>query len=311
MDSSELYHVKQQFILGAYKTLVDLSLPDPNSPDHTPTLLYQARAHIALNNPKAAIALLPDGSSNVAVKAAASLARYVAATDAASKDSQLEDLRDLAVEIEGEDADGSEKDRALVRVLAGTAFARAGEVEEALETLGGATEDLEAVSVIVQIYLSINRPDLARKEFDRAKKWAEDDLLLQLIESTIGLVSGKDGYSNCNSFYTEQIGNPSLSSPHLLTARGVTRILRNEFPEAKSDLEESMEQQKGDAETLAAYVVASGLAAPKKPEVDELWNRLVSEHPEHPLVVDVASKAQLFDECAAKFEVPPTAAARA
>lgn len=52
------------------------------------------------------------------------------------------------VEIEGGEEDGeaevTDGDKALVKVLAGTAFARAGEVEEALETLGTDTEDLEA-----------------------------------------------------------------------------------------------------------------------------------------------------------------------
>lgn len=99
---------------------------------------------------------------------------------------------------------------------------------------------------------------------------AEDDLLLQLIESSIGLVTGKDAYNNCNSFYTEQLGNPSLISPHILTARGVTRVLKNEFVAAKSDLEESLEQQKGDAETLAALAVVTGLSV-KRHDADELW----------------------------------------
>lgn len=308
MDSSELYHVKQQFILGAYKTLATLTLPDPNSPEYTPTLLYQARAHIALNDPKSALQLIPADSENIAVKATASLAKYVAASESTEKEASLEELRDLAVEIEEDDVEGSDRDKALVRVLAGTAFTRAGEVEEALETLGVDTEDLEAVSLVIQIYLSINRPDLAKKQFERSKRWAEDDLLLQLIESNIGLVTGKDGYANSTSFYTEQLGNPSLISPHLLTARGVARILRNEVQDARSDLEESLEKQSDDAETLAALTVAGGLGAMKKTETDELWTRLKSEHALHPLVVDVASKDAFFDECAAKFEVPALAA---
>lgn len=61
-----------------------------------------------------------------------------------AKESALEELRDLSVEIEGDDIEGDERDKALVKVLAGTAFARAGEIEEALETLGTDTEDLEA-----------------------------------------------------------------------------------------------------------------------------------------------------------------------
>lgn len=130
---------------GAYKSLIDLSLPDPNSPDYTPTLVYQARSHIALNDPKAALQLVPTGSENVALKAVVALAKFVAAEEAADdKEALLEELRDLSLEIDGDDVEGTERDKATVRVLAGTAFARAGEVEEALETLGADTEDLEA-----------------------------------------------------------------------------------------------------------------------------------------------------------------------
>jgi coatomer protein complex subunit epsilon len=125
--------------------------------------------------------------------------------------------------------------------------------------------------LVVQIYLSINRADLAKKEYDRSKRWAEDDLLLQLIESSIGLVTGKDAYANSYSFYTEQLGNPSLTSPHLLTARGITRVLKGEFPEARSDLEDALAQQPGDAETLAALVVAVGLGPGARSAADDLW----------------------------------------
>lgn len=319
MDSSELYHVKQQFVLGAYKPLISLPLPPESSPDYVSTLVYQARAHLALNNPSAALSLLPTDSEDVTIKAVSSLARYIAATTPPSSESSeageaaLEELRDLSVEIEGDDLEASEKDKWLVRVLAGTAFSRAGEVEEALETLGlsgGNQESVEAVALIVQIFLSINRPDLAKKEYEKCKKWAEDDLLLQLIESIINLVTGKEGYSDCNSFYTEQLANPSLSSTRLLTARGVTRLLRGEVAEAKSDLEEVISQGGADDETVAAYAVATTLRPSKKGEGDEWWSKLTQEFPNHPLVKDVSEKADLFDEAAAKFDVPslPTVA---
>ncbi|EKM50033.1 uncharacterized protein PHACADRAFT_105833 [Phanerochaete carnosa HHB-10118-sp] len=276
MDSSELYNTKQQFLLGAYQSVIDLTLPSPNSPDYTLILIYKARAYIASDKPEAALAIIPE-SENVALKAVAALARYVGAADAAAQETVLEELRDLCVEIEGEEVEGDARDRWLVRVIAGTAFARAGEVEEALETLcaGSNKENMEAVAITVQVYLSIHRPDLARKEFESAKRWSEDDLLLQLIEASISLVTGSDGYSDCNSFYTEQLANPSLSSPHLFTARGVTRILQGEIPAAKSDLEEV---QTKDAETLAALVVAAGLSREKggEAEAEQLWRYIAT-----------------------------------
>jgi coatomer protein complex subunit epsilon len=126
---------------GAYKTLVALTLPASSSSDYTATLLYQIRAYIALGDIDSARKLVPAGTENVALKAADALARYI---EGADKDAALEEMRDLSVEIEGDDVEGTERDKATVRVLAGTAFARAGEIEEALETLGADTEELEA-----------------------------------------------------------------------------------------------------------------------------------------------------------------------
>jgi coatomer subunit epsilon len=126
--------------LGAFQSLAQLELPDPNSPIYQSLLLYKARAHIAIGDADAVAKLVPSESENVALKAVSALATYVSSP---SEDA-LEELRDLSVEIDGDEVEGSEEDKATVRVLAGTAFARAGEIEEALETLGSDTEDLEA-----------------------------------------------------------------------------------------------------------------------------------------------------------------------
>jgi len=102
--------------------------------------VYKARSLIALGENKSVPDILPSGNENVALKAVAVFARYVEE----KTEEVLEELRDLAIEIEDEDVEGTDRDKDTVRVIAGTAFAIAGEVEEALETLGSDTEDLEA-----------------------------------------------------------------------------------------------------------------------------------------------------------------------
>lgn len=129
MDSSELYHIKQQFTLGAYPALTKTALPNPSSPDYVLTLVYKARAFLALEDPESALALLPADSENVAIRAIAALAKG---------EDGLEVLRDLCVEIESDEDEFSKWEIEMVRVLAATAFTRAGEIEEALETLSGA-----------------------------------------------------------------------------------------------------------------------------------------------------------------------------
>lgn len=155
------------YLIGAFKTLADLPLPEAESEDYIPILFYKARALIALGDSTAVSSLIPTDSENLALKSVAALAKYTSGADAS--DAALEELRDLAVEIEGDDADATDREKGWVRVVAGTAFARASEVEEALETLGVAssTENLEAyVSASssypshgsIVVYLCSNRP---------------------------------------------------------------------------------------------------------------------------------------------------------
>lgn len=44
-----------------------------------------------------------------------------------------------------------------------------------------------SVAVIVQIHLQQNRTDLALKEVQAARRWAQDSLLVNLAESWVGM----------------------------------------------------------------------------------------------------------------------------
>ena len=113
-------------------------------------MVYKARAHLALNDANGALSLIPSAyAENIALKAISSLAKYVAGEDT---EAALEELRDLCVEVEGDDAEALPREAGWVRVLAGTAFARADEAEEAMarpvcvETAGDDRKELVALS---------------------------------------------------------------------------------------------------------------------------------------------------------------------
>lgn len=106
----------------------------------------------------------------------------------------------------------------------------------------------------------MHRLDLAQKEFDKAKAWAEDDLLLQLIEASVGLVSGVDSYSNPYSFYNEHAHNPSLTSGHVVTAKGLTQLLRGDIREAEADFTEALKLDPTEVDALAGKVITEWLS---------------------------------------------------
>ena len=81
----------------------------------------------------------------------------------------------------------SSSDNAIVQILGATILQNEGKGDEALALLAKHQGNLEAVALVVQIRLSQNRTDLAVKEVQAAKKWAQDSLLVNLAESWVGL----------------------------------------------------------------------------------------------------------------------------
>lgn len=80
-----------------------------------------------------------------------------------------------------------EGDNLSVELCVGTVLADAGLNEEALALLVKHQGSLDAVALIVQIHLAMNRADLAAKEAAGARKWAQDSLLVNIAESWVGM----------------------------------------------------------------------------------------------------------------------------
>jgi len=74
-----------------------------------------------------------------------------------------------------------------VQLCCGTVLANAGAYDEALALLAKHQGSLDAVALIVQIHLQQNRVDLAAKEAKNARGWAQDALVVNLVESWVGL----------------------------------------------------------------------------------------------------------------------------
>ena len=139
-------------MIGSFAALLAAELPDEASPDYPPTILYRARAQL-VSDPGGALQSLPEDPDSLPVRAVRALASYTSAQKhGADKEKHLDELRDICVEMESEENLAPEI-KSVVKVSAGTAFAREGEIEEALETLGAGTgsQDLEAYVALIPI----------------------------------------------------------------------------------------------------------------------------------------------------------------
>lgn len=103
--------------------------------------LYAARANLALGSTSAAQSLLSGPSDAPRFKAVKVFADYLESKD----EGKVDEIRDLVLEFDGEEAEEVNVDEAVVRAMAGTVFILAGENEEAVATLseGCGKRDLE------------------------------------------------------------------------------------------------------------------------------------------------------------------------
>jgi coatomer subunit epsilon len=65
--------------------------------------------------------------------------------------------------------------------LVGIVYYYAEKYDEALELLSSFPQNLECVGLCIQIYIKLNRMDLAQRELKVVKQWADDAAYAQIV----------------------------------------------------------------------------------------------------------------------------------
>ncbi|KAF8545502.1 coatomer epsilon subunit-domain-containing protein [Trichophaea hybrida] len=193
---------------------------------------------------------------------------------------------------------GSAPDNGTVQVLGAMVLHMEGRSDEALSLLSKHQGNLEALALIVQIRLAQNRTDLALKEVQSAKKWAQDSLLVNLAESWVGLRIGGDKYQQAYYVYEELAQAPISSSPQTLVGQAVAELHLGRLEEAEVALQQALEKNPQHAEALTNSIVLSILAGK---EFAEYLSTLRTAAPNHVFLTDIKQKSELFDKAAAKY----------
>ncbi|KAJ6075813.1 hypothetical protein N7499_007794 [Penicillium canescens] len=281
----ELLNIHSAFHSGQYQNVIEFDTTALSPENQLPAQILKLRAQIALGQTDAALAepaIEEDTPDLSAVKA-------LALQSAGKTDAALQLAQELAENY---------SDNNTVQVLAGTVLQAQGLVEEALALLAKHQGNLEAVSLIVQIHLQQNRTDLALKEVQAAKRWAQDSLLVNVAESWVGLRVGGEKYQSAFYVYEELASAPSTSAPLSIVGQAVAEIHLGRLPEAEAALSAALEKYPADVELIANSIVLNVLAG--KPS-EELESQLRQIQPSHSLLTDIQEKSELFDAAAAKY----------
>ncbi|KAL4869787.1 hypothetical protein BDV12DRAFT_196014 [Aspergillus spectabilis] len=284
-SEGELINIHNAFHQGQYTEVINFNTASFSPENALPAHILQLRSRLALGETDEVLAELEAADDTPDLGAVKALAQYTAG----DAESALQLAQELA---EGYPDNGS------VQVLAGTVLQAVGNSEQALAVLGKHQGNLEAVALIVQIHLQQNRSDLALKEVQAAKRWAQDSLLVNIAESWVGLRVGGEKYQSAFYVYEELASADSTSAPLSIVGQAVAEIHLGRLPEAEAAISTALQKYPNEAGLIANAIVLNVLAG--KPTGD-LEARLQETDPSHALLADIQEKSEFFDAAAAKY----------
>lgn len=317
MDSDQEFHAKTLFHQGSYAAC-HAAITAMKEPSFG-LLLFSARSLIALKKTQAAMDLMsPHHDSEPSARAISLLA--TTHNKPPSNEEEREKLSEaaeaLTEEIQDEENDGPDS---ILRVTLAAVLILAENITLAIFLLnqGVQLRSLEAVALLASLYLSprLRRPDLARTLYRSVKGWADDAILLQMVEAWIGATTGSaaacsngrepGGYQS--AFYVfDEISNTSADQPGqvnlvCLNGKAVTQLAMGHVDEAHASLTTAFNANPEDENTLASLIVISAHLDHGASNPAEYLEKLKTSNPSHPLIIDLGRREALFDEAARQF----------
>jgi coatomer subunit epsilon len=186
-----------------------------------------------------------------------------------------------------------------LQLTAANVLLQAGMKKEALACVHEGTT-LEHLSVCVQIYIMIDRLDLAAQALAQMRRKDEDSMLTQVSGVHVALATGSSAAAD--AIHTlNQLSEQYGPSPFLLNLMACAYLQSGKYDEADSKLEQArVEFQATDVDTLANSIVA--MQYQSKP-TDDLINQLKTQYPNHFLSVGLDIVQGAFDRESIKYRV--------
>lgn len=284
-NSGELFPIQQAFYTGNYSEVLSLDISNYSEKNKIWAQVLVERAKIRLGRGQEAVSEL-EGAEEVALQAVKAYAQYIIGVG--GKEKGLEAIKGLEQQY-GEENSAVQYFGGLIHVLEG-------QDDEALKLLEKHQGSLECISLIVQIHLIHNRVEKAAQQVQSAKKWAQDNIIFNLAESWVDLRQGDEKYQDAYYIYQELTGGaPTAKS---LVGQGVAHLEQGYLEEAQQAFEEALQIEPDNAEGLSNSI-ASNIIRGK--DYSDLESKLEQAQKDHPSLVDVANKRDLFDKVLDKY----------
>ena len=296
-EPDELYTLRAQYWLGHYTLALDEGRAAARRP-MSPHLKSEReelmlRCQLALGQYDKVMAEGGSANASPALQALALHASYLS-SDASNKSSVVDNLKVL---IASPEAAGNTS----LQLTACHVFMAANQLKDALQCVHlGLT--MEHLAMCIQLYIKIDRLDLANEALNLLKQADEDSILAQLTSAYLAIATGRsraDDAVHMLMGLSEQYG-PSLM---LLNCLAVANLVGGKYEAAESNLREAIDEFGGenDADTLVNMVVCSQHLGRKGADIDKYLTALKMSGVSHPFVEGLVQVEGEFEREATKY----------
>ena len=306
----ELFDIKNAFYTGNFQTCINeaqkLKVSDPDLSTDRDVLMY--RSYLALK--KYRVVLEEVGpSSKPLLKPLAMLAQFLSSPNKRES---------IVTEVDSLMSGDVDVTNYVQLIVAATIYLGVEQPESALRVLHP-SDHLECLALKIQALLAIHRPDLAKKELKVMTEKDEDATITQLAMAWTNLSLGGDKIQEAYYIYQEMIDKLG-STATLLNGQAVTFLAQGKYSEAEAALNEAMEKDPNNPDTLVNMIVLTQHQG-KAPEVVQrnvsiismlistvqVSNRYLSQlkdmDPNHSFVLKLNSKEQDFDRMVLQYAI--------
>jgi tetratricopeptide (TPR) repeat protein len=205
---------------------------------------------------------------------------------------QLEAL--LSEEYNPEEDDGK-----WLQIIGGILYNRMGLLEKAFKTVFN-SPTLEARALILEIYLRLNRVDLAEAELKNIQSQYDYAIPTLLASAWLNILLGGERSNDALYTYQELLDKYGPSVP-LLNGFAMALINLKRFDDAEKSLLEALEKNPKSAETLANLVVVYAHQKKGADLINRTLLQLKQVDANHPSITTVKNFEEEFQKQSARF----------
>jgi len=255
--------------------------------------LFVYRSHLALTNYSFVLDEIDDKSPSE-LQVARILALYLSGEDAEKAKGLLNEFvkRPVISDLAGH----------YLLIAAALFYFHEGDLEEALR-FAFKSASLEGKALIAQIYLHMNRYDLAEKEVKQMQQIDDDAIITQLAQAWVYACMGSEK-ANQASYIFEELIEKYGATNLLLNGQAICKMGCGQFVEAEPLLLQALEKSNNDKNTLISLTVC--LRHLNKP-VDVINRKLKQVRslagPPHPWISELDHQEMMFDKAASRYKV--------